>query len=291
MDLNQILLLIAVLNLVANLFGIFQLRERLPRWIMRANLAALGLCGAAWVVWREQAGIISLIGLVLFVVAVRVHLRRVSPQRKLPRRATLTLAALTIAVFGVQVLQSATEDAMRLISIGALVSPFVFENGEWWRLISSQFIHFGALHLFCNMVGLLVMGPPVENMIGSARMAVSYLLSGSAGMALALLLHVWMHPDRVTMTVGASAGVFGLVGVQAALALRLFLRTGTVGARVQLSQLALIVGLQAVVDFLIPQMSSAAHLGGAACGFILGMIPWWTRTNAPTSSGIVTIRR
>src|SRR5207247_5670489 len=79
-------------------------------------------------------------------------------------------------------------------------------NGEWWRLITSAFLHYGPLHLAMNMVSLYFAGSILEQVIGRWRYVLLYLVSGLAGAAGAL----YWTPHGVT--VGASGATFGVLG-------------------------------------------------------------------------------
>jgi membrane associated rhomboid family serine protease len=139
----------------------------------------------------------------------------------------------------------------RIYEEGALYGPLV-ANGDWWRLISAAFLHYGPLHLAMNMVGLWWVGSAVEQVLGRGRYLLLYLVSGLAGSAGVLLL----SPTQVT--VGASGALFGILG--AALILE---RQGTYvlgGAAFPL------IAINLVITFTIPNISIGGHLGGLAGG-------------------------
>jgi membrane associated rhomboid family serine protease len=79
---------------------------------------------------------------------------------------------------------------------------------------------------------------------------------------------------------GASGAVLGLVGIQGAIALRALRQHENIAAKAQLSAMIQIVVLQALFDSMVPQVSSTAHLGGAAIGFVLGMLMYRPRRPA-----------
>jgi len=149
----------------------------------------------------------------------------------------------------------------------ALAQSFI-NNGEWYRLISSGFLHFGLLHVGMNMFLLWQLGQLLEPALGRSRFALLYfaaMLGGSAG-ALAL------SPNAITG--GASGAVFGLM---AAAAVGLHqrgvnpMRTG-IGATLMLNLL---------ITFALPGISVGGHLGGAVMGAIVGyamLEPRWART-------------
>ena len=125
-------------------------------------------------------------------------------------------------------------------------------QGDWYRLLSAAFLHYGPFHLGLNMLALWWIGRPLESYLGPVRYLLLYLVSGLAGSAGALLV----TPTGVT--VGASGAIYGILG--AAIVLE---RQGTYvlgGSALTL----LIVNL--AFSFAVPGISIGGHLGGAAGG-------------------------
>jgi membrane associated rhomboid family serine protease len=131
-------------------------------------------------------------------------------------------------------------------------------HGDWWRLISAAFLHYGPFHLLLNMLALWWFGSMLEQRIGSGRFLAIYLVSGLAGSAGALML------DPTTPTVGASGAIFGVLG--AGLVMEQFQRDYVFGG----SALGVIV-LNLVFTFSVANISIGGHIGGlvggAACAF------------------------
>jgi membrane associated rhomboid family serine protease len=88
---------------------------------------------------------------------------------------------------------------------GVLWAPFVAQ-GDWWRLLTAAFLHYGPFHLLLNMLGLYWFGSLLEQRIGSGRFVLLYLVSGLAGSAGALVV------SPTSPTVGASGAIFGILG-------------------------------------------------------------------------------
>jgi membrane associated rhomboid family serine protease len=88
---------------------------------------------------------------------------------------------------------------------GVLWAPFVAQ-GDWWRLLTAAFLHYGPFHLLLNMLGLYWFGSLLEQRIGSGRFVLLYLASGLAGSAGALVV------SPTSPTVGASGAIFGILG-------------------------------------------------------------------------------
>jgi membrane associated rhomboid family serine protease len=129
-------------------------------------------------------------------------------------------------------------------------------HGEWWRLMTSAFLHYGPFHIILNMLALWWFGSALERRIGSGRFLAIYLVSGLAGSAGALML------DPTTPTVGASGAIFGILG--AGLVMEQVQRDYVFGG----SALGVIV-LNLVFTFSVSNISIGGHigglLGGAAC--------------------------
>ena len=131
------------------------------------------------------------------------------------------------------------------------------DAGEWYRIFTGAFIHAGPIHLGFNMLILWQAGTVLEPVLGRFRFALLYtaaVLGGSFG---ALLL----TPD--TITIGASGGVFGLMG-----ALFVIERSGLLGfAR---SGVGFLILINLVITFAVPRISIGGHLGGLLAGLAVG---------------------
>jgi len=147
-----------------------------------------------------------------------------------------------------------------LIGRGQLIDGTLIgvAEGEWWRLITSAFLHGSILHLGFNMLMLYWIGAPIEEAIGRARFLILYLVSGLAGAAGALLL-----TDPQDITVGASGAIFGMLGAALVFERQ---RTFVLGG----SALSIIV-LNLVLTFAVPNISIGGHLGGLVGGALGGL--------------------
>jgi membrane associated rhomboid family serine protease len=270
MDINQILFLIAVLNLAGDLYNILKFRHQIPGWMLPANIVALCVCIAVRILLPSEAGLVAIIVLACYILAIKLQTRSRAQLANLPSPATKLLIAANVLAYGFQVYRGALDSSFELIRVGALYTPLL-ELGEWWRLFSAQFLHWGLAHLALNMMGLWFLGPTVEAIVGSVRFTLAYLLCGAGGMAVAWGIS-YMSPDpRPLILLGASASVLGLVGLQAAYSLKAYRYSGSLVAKAQLASMTQIIVLQAIFDWMVPQVSSTAHMGGAVSGFLLGM--------------------
>ncbi len=198
----------------------------------------------------------------------------VAGQQAAPRRAArkasrsldrygpyVTFALIGINV-GVYLLQLATGAPIngqggRIWMEGVLFGPVV-ADGDWWRLITATFLHYGVIHLGLNMLVLWFIGPALEDYFGHARYLLVYLVSGLAGSAGALL---WT-PDA--LTVGASGAIWGLMGAALILEWR---RVYVFGGQA----LGLVV-LNLALTFLIPGISRGGHIGGLIGGAAAALV-------------------
>ncbi|HEU4495073.1 MAG TPA: rhomboid family intramembrane serine protease [Rubrobacteraceae bacterium] len=151
----------------------------------------------------------------------------------------------------------------QVLDEGALI-PALVAQGEWWRLLSSMFLHSGAVHLGLNMLSLYFLGSFVEAAFGRGRFLALYLLSGLSGGLAYLYFGGFDVP-----AVGASGAIFGLLGGVLGYALR----RGTFSWQNPLiRQLLILLALNLYIGFSVPNISNTAHLGGLAGGFAFGWL-------------------
>lgn len=150
-----------------------------------------------------------------------------------------------------------------VLSGGALVPALVAQR-EWWRLISSVFLHSGFTHLGFNMLSLYFLGALAENAFGRWRFLALYLLSGLAGGVAYLYFGGFDTP-----AVGASGAIFGLLGS----VLGFSLRQGTFSWQNPLvRQLLILTALNLYLGFSVSNISNTAHIGGLLGGLAFGWL-------------------
>ena len=138
-----------------------------------------------------------------------------------------------------------------------LYGPAV-DDGDYWRLITSGFLHAGPIHILFNMYLLWILGNMLEPVLGSPRFAALYftaLLTGACG---ALVV----NPD--SLTVGASGAVFGLMGA-AAVELR------SRGINPFKTDIGFLIIINLVLSFAISHISVGGHIGGLIGGVLVGV--------------------
>ena len=159
-----------------------------------------------------------------------------------------------------------TQDSLFMIEHGAAYQPFIFDNGEYYRLFTSMFLHFGADHLMNNMLVLGVTGFRLENMLGSVRFAVLYLGSGLCSSLFSL--YEKLGSTDLSVTAGASGSVFGVVGGLLAWVLCNRGKAGGLTAKGLLGMAA----LSLYFGFTSSGVDNWGHIGGLIGGFSLGCI-------------------
>jgi rhomboid protease GluP len=148
-----------------------------------------------------------------------------------------------------------------LLLWGANYGPLTI-GGEWWRLLTSTFLHGGLMHLLANMYGLLFVGIFLEPLLGRAKYLTAYILTG----ILASVASIWWYD--ATVSVGASGAIFGLYGVFLALLLTKVFPPDF--AKTFLISTAIFVGFNLLMG-LTGGIDNAAHIGGLLSGFVIGL--------------------
>jgi len=156
-----------------------------------------------------------------------------------------------------------------LIAWGANYGPLLHGIGLL-RLITSQFVHGGLMHLASNMYGLIFAGVVLQPVLRNWGMVTAYLTCGLAG----AIMSAVMHPDGAS--VGASGAIMGLWGIVLVLAMVDDPRISE-GRAFVLINAALFVGLTLVTGFAQPGIDNAAHLGGVVMGALIGAALFFTR--------------
>lgn len=170
-----------------------------------------------------------------------------------PGIVTMTLIGINVGIYLLQLAGGASINANSgwIYEHGALYGPLVAQ-GDWERLITAAFLHYGPIHLGMNMLALWWIGRPLEDWLGPVRYLLLYLVAGLAGSAGALIA----NPTAVT--VGASGAIFGILGAAIVLERQ---QTYVLGG----SAITLLV-VNLAFTFAVPGISIGGHLGGLAGG-------------------------
>ena len=178
--------------------------------------------------------------------------------------ATWSLTGALVAVaIAIAVFVGSSTDLGVLVRAGAMVRGRI-ADGEWWRLVSSIFIHVGMVHLVVNAIGLYFLGRTTEELFGSTRTLAIFAVAGGSG-ALASYLAA-----PTSISTGASGAVFGLLG---ALFVELTLhrqRYRAAWKRGMWGGLVVVTVAQVAVGFVYPVIDQWAHGGGLVAGAVMG---------------------
>jgi membrane associated rhomboid family serine protease len=172
---------------------------------------------------------------------------------------TKTLIAINVVVYVITVAQGRginnPDGSLYLKWI--LYGPWV-ARGDWWRLITTTFLHANVLHIALNMYFLWFVGSAVESVLGRGRFLAVYLVSGLAGSAGALVV------DPRVPTVGASGAIFGILGAAFILERQ---RVYVLGG-----QALMLIGISLVFSFVFNGISWGGHIGGLIGGVLCTLV-------------------
>ncbi|NMG58899.1 rhomboid family intramembrane serine protease [Geitlerinema sp. P-1104] len=209
-------------------------------------------------------------------ITLREERRYGTPVSAPPAFATWGLIALNLLAFYIATRLGGSQNVWVLYRLGALV-PSQALAGEWWRLVTSTFLHFGIPHLSMNLFGLYILGKFLESRIGLFRFLAVYLISGIGSMGFITLLA--LQGGNEQFVVGASGAVMGLIGAIAALFWQGWRQDKAELARERLRSILLIILIQAVFDLSIPEICFLCHASGGILGFFSGLLLLRKRTS------------
>jgi membrane associated rhomboid family serine protease len=189
---------------------------------------------------------------------------RVKTVRSLPAgpSVTMTLIAINVIVFVAEFLTGGpvfNGSSGVVVNNGVLWGPAIVHQHQYWRLVTSGFLHDGVLHIVFNMLFLWIMGPQLEPAIGRFNFAVVYFVSLLAGSFGALLF----QPNIPTL--GASGALFGILG-----ALMVVARDR--GIPIWRSGLGPVLVINLLFSVAVRNVSIGGHLGGFVGGLITGWL-------------------
>jgi membrane associated rhomboid family serine protease len=161
---------------------------------------------------------------------------------------TYALIAANVLVFVLQMSSRALQYKLGLF-------PVAVAGGQYYRLLTSAFMHYGIVHILFNMWALYVLGPPLEQHLGRLRFVALYALSALGGSVV-----VYLFSPLNSATGGASGAVFGLFGATFVLAKRLNLDVRGV---------VTLIAINMAITFTIPGISWQGHVGGLITGGLI----------------------
>ncbi|MET3805881.1 membrane associated rhomboid family serine protease [Nakamurella sp. UYEF19] len=170
---------------------------------------------------------------------------------------TFVLIGLNVLVFLITAIQAKSGVDMTgsvVFRDGSLV-PAVVAGGQWWRLLSSGFLHLSVIHIGLNMLSLYFVGVGLERILGRSRFLAVYLLSLLGGAAAVMLLSEQFAP-----VAGASGAIFGVLG-GLAVAFKRF--------KYDMRQLLFVLALNLFLSFQVSGISWQGHIGGLVVGAVV----------------------
>ncbi|HEY1043251.1 MAG TPA: rhomboid family intramembrane serine protease [Telluria sp.] len=180
-----------------------------------------------------------------------------------------SLLVANVAIFVLMMQENVPDNPLahsqQLIRWGSNAGRYTL-GGEWWRLVTSMFLHGGMLHIAFNMIVLFQVGGLVERLFGSLRFALLYLIAGVCGSLASVLWNPFVN------SVGASGAIFGIIG-----GLLAFVRNPDNGvpATIAKNLRGSITGFllfNVAAGLIYPYTDNAAHFGGLAGGYIAGLL-------------------
>ena len=199
----------------------------------------------------------------------------------IPRAYTTSILILVInfalyfamVIVSVRFSQSSTASALGdvwggfssavLVLFGGKYAPLIFQNDQWWRLITAGFLHGSLIHIAINMWVMFELVAEVEQFYGTSRLVVMYIVSTFTG----FLLSLWWSP--MSLSIGASAACFGLIGAMLAIGLQ---RTNPLAQAIRSYYMKW--AIYGLIFSFFPGLNIdiAAHVGGLVGGFAVGYI-------------------
>ncbi|GEL77331.1 rhomboid family protein [Tenuibacillus multivorans] len=197
-------------------------------------------------------------------------------QRGKPR-LTYLLLGINVLVFLLLEMNGSSTNVPNLIEWGAKFNPAI-ADGEWWRIITSMFLHIGFLHILMNMVALYYLGDLTERIYDTPRFFFIYMVAGIFG-------GLASYATNDSVAAGASGAIFGLFGALLFFGMHhkeIFFRTMGVDVLV-------VIGINIVFGLMVPQIDNGAHIGGLIGGFIASQIVHLPNKRAMFKQGIAFI--
>lgn len=170
---------------------------------------------------------------------------------------TWILIGINVLIFLLMyIIGKGSEDLVTLTNFGAIV-PSLVKAGDYYRLLSSAFLHIGFIHLLCNMYSLYEVGPTIEHFYGKGKFVLIYLYS-----AIIASLFVLVFQGENTISAGASGAIFGLLG---SLLYFGYNYRGYLGNQI-INRIIPVIIINLFIGFTLPGISIAAHIGGLIGG-------------------------
>lgn len=175
------------------------------------------------------------------------------------------LIAVNVLYFLYLEIVGSSENAYFMYTKGAMLAPAVLRDGEYYRLLTAMFMHFGIRHIVNNMIVLFALGDNLERALGHIKYLIFYLACGVGSNWVSMMAG---GADSMVVSAGASGAIFGVVG-------GLFYAVAVNRGRLEdLSsrQLAIMILLSLYAGFTSSGVDNVAHVSGLLIGVFLGIV-------------------
>ncbi|MBE5989514.1 rhomboid protease GluP [Lacrimispora xylanisolvens] len=176
------------------------------------------------------------------------------------------LIAVNVIYFLYLEMNGSTEDTQFMVSHGAMYAPLVIERGEYYRLITSTFMHFGINHIMNNMLILFILGDNLERALGHIKYLFFYLICGVGANVASMIIN--MSGYRNVVSAGASGAIFGVIG---GLLYAVAVNRGQL-EDLSTRQLVVVILCSLYFGFTSTGVDNAAHIAGLIIGIIMGVV-------------------
>lgn len=178
----------------------------------------------------------------------------------------ITIIVINFLSFLYLELLGSTENVGFMLAHGAMFAPLVLDHGQYYRLLTSVFMHFGVSHLINNMIVLFVLGDNLERAMGHVKYLAFYMICGIGANLISMAVNVMT--GSIAVGAGASGAIFGVVG-------GLVYAVGVNRGRLEdltSRQLIFMIMLTLYHGFTSMNVDNAAHIGGLVIGILLGIL-------------------
>ena len=184
---------------------------------------------------------------------------------------TVLLILINTLIFLVVEFTGGSENGQHMLECGVAYAPLILEQGQWYRMFSSMFLHFGAPHLINNMLVLFVLGQRLEPVTGKIKFFLIYIFGGLGGNMLSLFFD--MYAGNASLSAGASGAVFAVMGGMIYVIIR---HRGRV-ADLTVRQMLIMAAFSLYFGFASEGVDNVAHIGGLLSGFLIAVILYHPR--------------
>lgn len=184
------------------------------------------------------------------------------------KKAYVNIGLIVINVLYFLFLETAgsSENTSFMVAHGAMYAPLVLGNGEYYRLFTSVFMHFGINHIMNNMLILFILGDNLERALGHVKYLFFYLICGVGANVVSMLVN--LREYRNVVSAGASGAIFGVIG---GLLYAVIVNRGRL-EDLSTRQLVVIIVCSLYFGLTSTGVDNAAHIAGLLIGIIMGIL-------------------